>query len=91
LRVVVPEQSLLAGVLSLRYIPGHISAVQDKDMPGWWRTSLPSGPGAIVQQRDLDQALENIRRLGGQADATLQSVWITPEWIAPVIGSLTRG
>lgn len=74
-RVVVPEQSLSAGVLSLRYIPGRISAVQYKDMPGWWRTSLPSGPGAIVQQRDLDQALENIRRLGGQVDATID---VTP-------------
>ncbi|MCH1990906.1 ShlB/FhaC/HecB family hemolysin secretion/activation protein, partial [Achromobacter xylosoxidans] len=39
--------------------------------PGWWRTALPTWPGGEVNQRDLDQALENIRRLAGQADASI--------------------
>jgi hemolysin activation/secretion protein len=70
-RVVVPEQSLAAGTLTLRYLPGRISAVKGEDAIGWWRTALPTGPGGELNQRDLDQALENIRRLGSQADAAI--------------------
>lgn len=74
-RVLVPEQSLASGTLTLRYMPGRISGVRDPDMPGWWRTVLPTWPGGPLDQRDLDQALENIRRLAGQADAAID---ITP-------------
>jgi hemolysin activation/secretion protein len=70
-RVVVPEQSLAAGTLTLRYLPGRISAVKGEGAIGWWRTALPTGPGGELNQRDLDQALENIRRLGSQADAAI--------------------
>ncbi|HCQ46239.1 MAG TPA: ShlB/FhaC/HecB family hemolysin secretion/activation protein [Achromobacter sp.] len=70
-RVVVPEQSLASGALTLRFLPGRISGVQDANTVGWWRTALPTGPGGELNQRDLDQALENIRRLRGQADATI--------------------
>ncbi len=70
-RVLVPEQSLAAGELTLHYVPGRISAVQSTGGIGWWRTVVPGGPGDALNQRDLDQALENIRRLGGQADATI--------------------
>ncbi|MFJ3464515.1 ShlB/FhaC/HecB family hemolysin secretion/activation protein [Achromobacter spanius] len=70
-RVVVPEQSLAAGTLTLKYLPGRISAVQSEGAIGWWRTALPTGPGGELNQRDLDQALENIRRLGSQADAAI--------------------
>nr|WP_277405187.1 ShlB/FhaC/HecB family hemolysin secretion/activation protein [Achromobacter xylosoxidans] len=70
-RVLVPEQSLAGGTLTLRYVPGRISGVKSDGAPGWWRTALPTWPGGEVNQRDLDQALENIRRLGGQADASI--------------------
>lgn len=70
-RVVVPEQSLAAGTLTLRYLPGRISAVKGEGAIGWWRTALPTGPGGELNQRDLDQALENVRRLGSQADAAI--------------------
>ncbi|QCS65091.1 MULTISPECIES: ShlB/FhaC/HecB family hemolysin secretion/activation protein [Achromobacter] len=70
-RVVVPEQSLAAGTLTLRYLPGRISAVKGEGAVGWWRAALPRGPGNELNQRDLDQALENIRRLGSQADASI--------------------
>lgn len=72
--VLVPEQSLADGVLTLRYVPGRISTVHGEGAPGWWRTVLPAWPGSAVNQRDLDQALENIRRLPGQADATIDVV-----------------
>ncbi len=70
-RVLVPEQSLASGTLTLRYVPGRISGVKSEGTPGWWRTALPTWPGGEVNQRDLDQALENIRRLAGQADASI--------------------
>ncbi len=70
-RVLVPEQSLAGGTLTLRYVPGRISAVKSEGAAGWWRTALPTWPGGDLNQRDLDQALENIRRLGSQADATI--------------------
>ena len=68
-RVLMPEQSLATGTLTLRYVPSRISGVKSEGTPGWWRMALPTGPGGQVNQRDLDQALENIRRLAGQADA----------------------
>lgn len=70
-RVLVPEQSLAGGTLTLRYVPGRIAGVKSDGAPGWWRTALPTWPGGEVNQRDLDQALENIRRLAGQADASI--------------------
>jgi hemolysin activation/secretion protein len=70
-RVLIPEQSLTSGTLALRYVPGVIAQVQSNDMPGWWRMALPNGTGNVLQQRDLDQALENIRRLVGQSDASI--------------------
>lgn len=73
-RVVVPEQSLVQGTLTLHYLPGRISAVNSASTPGWWRMAMPSGVGAELSQRDLDQALENIRRLKGQSDAHIDIV-----------------
>ncbi len=57
----------------LRIVPGRISGVRaDADKPtiGWLRTALPTSAGALLNQRDLDQGLENLRRLQSQADAT---------------------
>jgi hemolysin activation/secretion protein len=55
----------------LRYLPGSISAVKGEGAIGWWRTALPTGPGRELNQSDLDQALENIRRLGSLVDAAI--------------------
>ena len=70
-RVLVPEQSLAKGELVLHYVRGRIAAVQAEGAPGWWRMALPTWEDGDVDQRDLDQALENLRRLGGQADAAI--------------------
>ena len=69
--VVIPEQSLATGQLTLRYEPGRISAVRSEGAMGWWRTVLPTGLGGLVNQRDLDQALENLRRLRSHAEARI--------------------
>jgi hemolysin activation/secretion protein len=73
-RVLIPGQNLSTGLLRLQVVPGHIHAVKSDDTIGWWRTALPTGPDGLVNQRDLDQGMENIRRLQGQADATIDLV-----------------
>ncbi|AQV97019.1 peptide ShlB/FhaC/HecB family hemolysin secretion/activation protein [Cupriavidus necator] len=70
-RVLIPDQNLASGELRLRVVAGHITRVTAEGAPGWWRTALPTGPGGLVNQRDLDQGMENMRRLQGQADAAI--------------------
>ncbi|KVQ53159.1 peptide ABC transporter permease [Burkholderia territorii] len=70
-RVLVPAQSLQSGTLMLRVVPGRISDIRtDKPTIGWMRAALPVSRGALLNQRDIDQGLENLRRLQSQADAT---------------------
>jgi hemolysin activation/secretion protein len=73
-RVFIPEQNLSTGTLRLQVVAGRINQVKSEGTPGWWRTAVPSGPDGLVNQRDLDQGTENIRRLQGQADATIDLV-----------------
>ncbi|HEX7634907.1 MAG TPA: ShlB/FhaC/HecB family hemolysin secretion/activation protein [Noviherbaspirillum sp.] len=68
-RVVVPEQNLAAGRLALQVVPGVIGKIRDQGEPvGMQRMVLPQGEGELLNQRDLDQALENIRRLAAQQE-----------------------
>ncbi|MEB2544550.1 ShlB/FhaC/HecB family hemolysin secretion/activation protein [Burkholderia cenocepacia] len=70
-RVLVPTQSLQSGTLTLRVVPGRISEVRaDQPTIGWLRAALPTSKGALLNQRDIDQGLENLRRLQSQSDAT---------------------
>jgi hemolysin activation/secretion protein len=70
-RVLVPAQSLQAGRLVLRIVPGRIGSVRaERPAIGWLRTALPTSPGALLNQRDLDQGLETLRRLQSQSNAT---------------------
>ncbi len=73
-RVLIPAQNLSTGTLRLQLVAGRIDQVKSEGTAGWWRTALPTGPGGLVNQRDLDQGMENIRRLRGQADATIELV-----------------
>ncbi len=73
-RVLIPAQNLSTGTLRLQLVAGRIDQVKSEGTIGWWRTALPTGPGGLVNQRDLDQGMENIRRLQGQADATIDLV-----------------
>jgi hemolysin activation/secretion protein len=71
-QVFISEQSLASATLTLRYVPGRIARIEDKAAIGRWQTVLPMRSGEVLHQYDLDQALENIRRLAGQSDATLE-------------------
>jgi hemolysin activation/secretion protein len=63
-RVLVPEQNLAAGTLRLQVVPGRVAQVtHEGDAAGLIATVLPSRSDGLLNQRDLDQAIENLRRL----------------------------
>ncbi len=64
-RVVVGRQDISTGTLQLTVIPGRIGAVtlDDPDQRGHWWNALPSGPGDLLNLRDIEQGLENFKRL----------------------------
>jgi hemolysin activation/secretion protein len=70
-RVLVPEQNLAAGLLRLQVIPGRVAGIaHEGDAAGLVATALPTrnglGERGLLNQRDLDQAVENLRRLPSQ-------------------------
>ncbi|BEU60497.1 ShlB/FhaC/HecB family hemolysin secretion/activation protein [Ralstonia pseudosolanacearum] len=75
-RVLIPQQNLAAGALRLKVLPGRIGAIRNAsdDNIGWASMALLAGPGDLLNQRDLDQALETVRRLPGQSEASFDIV-----------------
>lgn len=66
--VSIPPQDLSTGRLIVEVLPGRIGAINDeRGRIGWARVVFPRGAHALLNVRDLDQALENVRRLPGQA------------------------
>lgn len=66
-RVLVPEQNLAAGRLRLQIIPGRVAGIaHDGDAAGLIAAALPTRSDGLLNQRDLDQAIENLRRLPSQ-------------------------
>lgn len=83
-RVLLPEQDLTTGTLKLVLIPGtirHVRFADDKSRPegsplggrGTWKTALPTGDGEILNLRDLEQGLEQMKRVSSQ-DVSMQIV-----------------
>ncbi|MBE1161323.1 ShlB/FhaC/HecB family hemolysin secretion/activation protein [Dyella acidiphila] len=68
---IIPQQSLADGMLTIQVIPGRIGKFIDKATGEALRArnALPVREGDVLNVRDLDQALENIRRVPGQATA----------------------
>jgi hemolysin activation/secretion protein len=73
-RALIPEQNLTTGVLRLDLMAGRVSALRrdpgSGPAIGWSRTVLPFYPGSLYSQRDVDQAVESVRRLAGQEGAS---------------------
>lgn len=76
-RVVAKPQDLNTGILTLTLIPGRIRAI--RFAPGVdaratsWRDALPARPGDLLNLRDIEQALENFKRVP-TADADIKIV-----------------
>jgi hemolysin activation/secretion protein len=71
-RVLIGSQDLSQGTLTLTLLPGRIGAVRFVDgtpSRAHWHNALPARVGDILNLRDIEQALENLRRLPSvQAD-----------------------
>ncbi|HDR9486674.1 TPA: ShlB/FhaC/HecB family hemolysin secretion/activation protein [Burkholderia aenigmatica] len=67
----IPEQDYADGRVIVEVLPGRIGEIEDGSGGiGTTRGVFPRGRDALLNVRDLDQALENMRRLPGQSDAT---------------------
>lgn len=74
-RVLLPEQDLSAGTLALALIPGTIRHVRfaDEALRGTWKTAFPMRDGDLLNVRDLEQGLEQMKRMSSQ-DVSMQIV-----------------
>jgi hemolysin activation/secretion protein len=84
-RVLAGPQDLSTGTLILTLVPGRIAAIRPDDESGaattWFRNAIPSVPGDLLELRDIEQGLENLKRLP-TVDADIQ--------IAPTTASDAR-
>lgn len=89
-RVVFPEQNLQAGELRLIVIPGTLQAIRVAKPAGGGlrlRGALPMRPGDILFLPDLEQALENFRRVPtAEAEIRIEPARTLPGQAAPAPG-----
>ncbi len=67
-RLALDEQRIDERRLEIRLVPGRIGSIAFSD-PGIktsWRSALPTQPGALLNLRDLEQGLEQFKRLPSQ-------------------------
>ncbi|WP_246791928.1 ShlB/FhaC/HecB family hemolysin secretion/activation protein [Burkholderia perseverans] len=67
-RVLLPEQDLSSGTLKLALIPGLIRHIRmtDASLRGTWKTAFPARDGDLLNLRDLEQGLEQMKRVASQ-------------------------
>lgn len=67
-RVAVPEQDLADGTLDLVVIPGVIRDIRfaEPTQTATWRNAFPARPGDLLNLRDLEQGLEQMKRVPTQ-------------------------
>ncbi len=67
-RIGVPEQNLSDGTLRLTIVPGVIRAIRlaDDTPAGDWRSAFPARPGDLLNLRDIEQGLEQMKRVPSQ-------------------------
>ena len=72
-RIGIAEQDLAAGTLRLTLVPGIIRNIRfaDEHLYGTWKTAFPTGPGDVLNLRDLEQGLEQMKRVSSQ-DVNMQ-------------------
>ncbi|RQR36340.1 MULTISPECIES: ShlB/FhaC/HecB family hemolysin secretion/activation protein [unclassified Burkholderia] len=74
-RVLLPEQDLTTGTLKVALVPGVIRRVRfaDEKLRGTWKTAFPTRGGELLNLRDLEQGLEQMKRVTSQ-DVSMQIV-----------------
>ncbi|WP_170207664.1 ShlB/FhaC/HecB family hemolysin secretion/activation protein [Luteibacter pinisoli] len=71
-RVGLAPQDIHTGVLRLTLVPGTVRAIRfaPGSASGFWRTALPSRAGGLLNLRDIEQGLEQFKRVPSQ-DVTI--------------------
>jgi hemolysin activation/secretion protein len=74
-RVGIPEQDMLSGTLKLTLVPGIIHELRfaDAAAAGTWKNAFPTSAGKLLNLRDLEQGLEQMKRATSQ-DVDMQIV-----------------
>lgn len=64
-RVLAPPQDLASGRLQLTVVPGRIAAIRSASgaTTAGLRSAVPAAPGDLLNLRDVEQGLENFKRL----------------------------
>jgi hemolysin activation/secretion protein len=67
-RVLVPQQDLSNGSLALALVPGVLRQIRfaDPNTRGTWKTAFPTRDGDLLNLRDLEQGLEQMKRVPSQ-------------------------
>lgn len=90
-RVLLPAQDLSKGTLRFALIPGVIRNLKfaDAAMRGTLKSAFPARDGDVLQLRDLEQGLEQMKRVPNQ-DATMQIVPGTSPGDSDIVVSVKR-
>ncbi len=74
-RVGIPKQDLSNGTLKLTLVPGLIHEIRfaDTETDGTWKSAFPTSAGKLLNLRDLEQGLEQMKRVSSQ-DVDMQIV-----------------
>ncbi|AKE01775.1 ShlB/FhaC/HecB family hemolysin secretion/activation protein [Burkholderia dolosa] len=91
-RVLLPEQDLSTGTLKFSLIPGVIRHVRfaDEKLRGTWKTAFPTHDGELLNLRDLEQGLEQMKRVSSQ-DVSMQIVPADVPGESDVVLDVKRG
>lgn len=68
-QVYIPEQNLNAGTLQFMVMPGRVEDIRysTSSAHGPWRTAFSVRPGDILNIRDVEQGLEQMKRVSSQS------------------------
>lgn len=68
-QVYIPEQNVNSGTLQFMVLPGRVEDIRysTSSANGPWRTAFPVRPGDILNIRDVEQGLEQMKRVSSQS------------------------
>lgn len=74
-RLGIPEQDMLTGTLKFTLVPGIIHELRfaEAGATGTWKNAFPASAGSLLNLRDLEQGLEQMKRVSSQ-DVDMQIV-----------------
>lgn len=90
-RVLVRQQDLSTGTLAFALVPGVVRQVRFADPATWGtvKTAFPISGGDLLNLRDLEQGLEQMRRVSNQ-DADMQIVPTDLPGVSEVVVTVKR-